>query len=288
VVIGPPEIFPDATLLKAIARQQKLRGIIVIPAMLEQLLQDAEGIDLIKSLDFVTCAGAALPDDIGDKVSGMVKLFHFIGSTETFPLPELLTPPSDWAYHEFHPNLKHEMRLYDSSKNTHELIILAGEDVKDMTPLYHNIPGITSFDTKDLYMRHPQKPTYFKYYGRRDDIVVLALGEKVNPIPLEQHVQKHPSVNEAVLIGRGRVQSALLIEPQEPQKFKDATSRAAFLEMIWSQVEEANAYVSGLGCVARDKIICTQPDKPFVRTGKGNVIRKQTEEAYKDEIESLY
>ena len=285
-MLGPAHVFaPDGPLLKEIAQQQKLRGIVVIPAMLEQLLQDQEGIDLIKNLEFIACAGAPLPPAVGDKVAPMVKLFHFIGSTETFPLPELSKSPSDWLYHEFNPNLKLEMQLFDPDKRTYELIILTDEESKDHAPLYHNLPGVSKYETKDLYEQHPEKPGLFKYYGRRDDIVVLANGLKINPVPLEEHVEEHPSVKGALMVGKGRTQPALLIEPRQ---FPDATSRTDFLATLWPRVEESNAYVSGQAPIARDKIVCALPDRPFTRTSKGNIIRKKTEEAYKDEIESLY
>jgi len=256
-----------------------------IPAMLEQLLRAPGGIDLIKSLEFIACAGAPLPPAIGDRVTHLVKLFHFIGSTETFPLPELSKSPDDWLYHEFNPLLKHEMQLYDPSNDTYELIIIADEENKDMTPLYHNLGGASTYETKDLYTKHPEKANLFKYYGRRDDIVVLANGLKINPVPLEEHVEGHSSVKGAQLIGKGRTEPALLIEARE---FPGDTSPADFLETIWPRVEEANVYVSEQARITRDKIVCVFSDRPFARTGKGNIIRRMNEEAYKAEIESLY
>ncbi|MCJ1441816.1 MAG: hypothetical protein MMC23_002308 [Stictis urceolatum] len=253
--------------------------------MLEQLLQDQEGTDLIKGLEFVACAGAPMAPAVGDKVSPMVKLFHFIGSTETFPLPELSKSPSDWLYHEFNPNLKLDMQLFDPDKRTYELMILADEDNKDHAPLYHNLPGVKRYETKDLYEQHPDKPGLFKYYGRRDDIVVFANGLKINPVPLEEHVEGHPLVKGALMVGKGRTQPTLLIEPRE---FPDASGRADFLTKLWPRVKESNSFVSAQAPVARDKMVCASSDKPFPRTGKGNIIRKKTEEAFKDEIDSLY
>lgn len=273
-------------MLREIAQQQKLRGIMVIPALLEQLLHDPTGMELIKSLEFVACAGAPLPAAVGDQIKDVVKLFIFIGSTETFPLPELSRAPDDWLYHEFNPNLKHEMQLYDPNVDTYELVIFADESTKDTTPLYHNLPGIGTYYTKDLFTQHPEKPGLFKYYGRKDDILVLANGEKVNPIPLEQHVQGHPSVKGVIVIGNGMIQSALLVEPKESPS--NEAERADFIEMLWPRINESNTYIPGQGRVARDKVICVLPNKPFPRTGKGTIIRKMTEEAYKDEIERLY
>lgn len=81
LVLGPPTAPPDATLLKEIAQQQKLRAVMVVPSILEQLLHDPNGIDLLKGLDFVGCAGAPLPGPVGDRLVGVVRLCNFIGST---------------------------------------------------------------------------------------------------------------------------------------------------------------------------------------------------------------
>lgn len=115
-----------------------------VPAIIEQLLHDPKGEDLLKSLDFVTCAGAPLPGSIGARIARIVRLCVFIGSTETFPLPELekSSPSEDWQYHEFNPHFKHEMQLYDSSMGTFELVVLADDTTQDQAHVYHNLPGV--------------------------------------------------------------------------------------------------------------------------------------------------
>lgn len=274
---------PDAALLKEVAHQQKLRAIMTVPAILEQLLHDPTGLDLLKGLEFVACAGAPLPGPVGNQIAKVVKMFIFIGSTETFPLPELKKGPEDWQYHEFNPNLKHEMRPYGDE--TFELVILADDTSADSCPVYHNIPGENPFFTKDLFTQHPTKPNLFKYYGRRDDILVFANGEKLNPIPLEQHVQGDPLLKGVLLVGNKRVQSALIVEPRESL---DEAGRKKLLETLRPRIEEANALVSGQGRVGRGMVLCALPDKPFARTGKGTIVRKLTEAAYEQEIEHLY
>ncbi|KAL1884099.1 putative NRPS-like protein biosynthetic cluster [Diaporthe australafricana] len=285
LVLGPPQVAPDATLLKDVARQQKLRAIMVVPAILEQLLHDPKSIDLLKSLDFVGCAGAPLPTAVGDRIMGIVRLYDFIGSTETFPLPELAKSPEDWQYHEFNSNFKHEMRLYDVQTETFELVILADETTQDAAPVYHNLPGENPYFTKDLFTKHPTKPNLYKFYGRRDDILVLSNGEKLNPIPLEQHVQGSPDLKGVMLVGNGRNQTALIVEPREALEL---TGRTKLLGDLWPRIEEANTHVPGPGRVARGMIICASPDKAFARTGKGTVVRKLTEELYQEGISKLY
>lgn len=204
---------------------------------------------------------------------------------ETFPLPELAKSPEDWQYHEFDPNFKHEMRLYDEHIGTFELVVLADESTRDAAPVYHNLPGETPFFTKDLFTKHPTKPNLYKFYGRRDDILVLSNGEKVNPIPLEQHVQGSPDLKGVLLIGNGKTQTALIVEPRETL---DPAASSKLIAGLSFRIEEANAYIPGPGRVTRGMVICAPPDKAFVRTGKGTIVRKLTEDLYQEEIAKLY
>lgn len=178
------------------------------------------------------------------------------------------------------------MQLYDPSEQTYELVVLAGESNKRTTAVYHNLPGITEFHTKDLFTRHPEKPNLYKYYGRRDDIIVLANGHKLNPLPLEAALGSHPELKGAILVGNRRPYTTLLVEPNDA--VGDVSARNALLERLWPFVEKANALISGQGRVQRGHVICAVPNKPFVRTGKGTVVRKLSEDLYKDQIEGLY
>ncbi|KAI1505652.1 acetyl-CoA synthetase-like protein [Biscogniauxia marginata] len=284
-VLGPPHLIPDGPLLKSVMLQQKLRAMFLVPSVIEQLLQEPNGIDLFKDVDFVGYSGAPSSPAVGDRLSKVVELVSPFGSTEIVSVPELSLPREEWAWHEFNPHYRHEMQAYDPTENTFELVIFADESTKDISAIYHNLPGVTEYHTKDLFTRHPEKHQLFKYYGRRDDIIVLANGEKFNPIPFEVNIQSHRSIKGALMIGNGRTQAALLIEPREPL---DEVARDKFLEDLWPFIEGSNALVSGQGRLSRGMVICTLPDKPFTRTAKGTIVRKLTEQAYKEELETLY
>ncbi|KAI0813826.1 hypothetical protein GGR55DRAFT_702803 [Xylaria sp. FL0064] len=283
-VLGPPHMIPDEALLKSVMKHQKLRSIFLPPAVIEQLLHEPNGIDLFRGLDFLVHSGAPFNPVIGDQLSKVVELVSPFGSTEVYPQPELAPlAREDWMYHEFSPHVKHEMRPFDSE--TFELVILADESTKRTTAAYHNLPGITEYETKDLFVRHPEKANLYKYYGRKDGIIVLANGEKFNPIPLEINVQNDPSLKRALLVGNRRTRASLIVEPKEPL---DKNGRRDLLEKLWPVVEKANMLVPGQGTVQKTMLLCALPEKPFVRTGKGTVVRKLTEEAYNEEINQLY
>ncbi|KAI0147491.1 hypothetical protein GGR57DRAFT_476649 [Xylariaceae sp. FL1272] len=285
-VLGPPHLIPDTPLLKLVMQHQKLRCMFLPPAIIEGLLHEPNGAEAFKHLDFLVYSGAPFSPVNGDRLSKLVEIISPFGSTEIYPQPELAPiSPEDWAYHEFNPDVKHEMQPYDETEGTYELVIIVDETTKDTAAAYHNLPGISQYHTKDLFVQHPQKPQLYKYYGRRDDIIVLANGEKFNPIPLEVNVQNHPSLKGAFIIGTGRRQATLLVEPKEPL---DETGRHTLLAEIWPSVVSSNKLVPGQGRIQKSRILCAVPEKPFKRTGKGTIVRKLTEEDYKVEIEQLY
>ncbi|KAI1171367.1 hypothetical protein F4777DRAFT_565810 [Nemania sp. FL0916] len=285
-VLGPPHLMPDTPLLKLVMQHQKLRSMFLPPAVIEGLLHEPNGIDAFKHLDFLVYSGAPFSPANGDRLSKVVEIISPFGSTEAYPQPELAPiSPEDWAYHEFNPEVKHEMQLYDAAEGTYEFVILVDETTKDTAAAYHNLPGIAEYHTKDLFVRHPQKPQLFKYYGRRDDIIVLANGEKFNPTPLEINVQNHPSLKGAFVIGNGRRQASLLVEPKESL---DKSGRQSLLEKLWPLIVSSNDLVPGQGRIQKSRVLCGLPEKPFKRTGKGTIVRKLTEENYKNEIEQLY
>ncbi|KAI1264941.1 hypothetical protein F5Y18DRAFT_71444 [Xylariaceae sp. FL1019] len=285
-VLGPPHLIPDTSLLKLVMQHQKLRCMFLPPAIIEGLLHEPNGVDAFRHLDFLVYSGAPFSPTNGDRLSKVVEIISPFGSTEVYPQPELAPLASeDWAYHEFNPDIKHKMQLYDETEGTYELVIIVDETTKDTAAAYHNMPGVSEYHTKDLFVRHPQKPQLFKYYGRRDDIIVLTNGEKFNPIPLEVNVQNHPSLKGAFVIGTGRRQAALLVEPKESL---DETGRHALLAEIWPLVMRSDELVPGQGRIQKTRVLCAVPEKPFKRTGKGTIVRKLTEEDYKVEIEQLY
>ncbi|KAI0837983.1 acetyl-CoA synthetase-like protein [Hypoxylon sp. FL0890] len=285
-VLGPPNMIPDGNLLKHVLRQQKIRALVLVPAVVEQLLNEPNGLDFFRNIDYLCYGGAPMNPIVGDRLSKVTKLVSPFGQTEIFSQPELAVEPEDWQWHEFNPHMQHEMQIYDPNEGTYELVIFADESNKDRAGLYHNLPGVTEYRTKDLFTRHPHKSRLYKYYGRKDDIIVLANGEKFNPLALEMKIQSHPLLKGALVTGNGRTQTALIIEPKDP--LGDEEERSGLLKQLWPFVEESNSLASGQGRIYSGKVICAAPEKPLVRTAKGTIVRKLSEEAYKDELEVLY
>ncbi|PQE12515.1 nrps-like enzyme protein [Rutstroemia sp. NJR-2017a BBW] len=282
-VLGPPLQPPGGSLLKEIMQHQKLRALYIPPAVAEQLLQEPQGIDFFKSLDFLVYTGAPFSPNAGKQLIEVTELVSLYGSTEAFQVPQVVPSKEDWAYMEWNPTFKLEMQPSEDEKGAYEMVLFTDSSTESMSALNHNMPGVTEWRTKDLFMPHPTKKNLWRYFGRRDDIIVLSNSEKFNPVPMELHVQGHPLLAGALVVGMGRVRASLLLEPK-PHVQGD--ERKSLIETVWPRIEEANKLVPGHGRILQSNIIIA--DKPFLRAGKGTIVRKLTEQSFKEEIDALY
>ncbi|KAF2848117.1 acetyl-CoA synthetase-like protein [Plenodomus tracheiphilus IPT5] len=253
------------------------------PSILEDIAATEQGISALGKLERVFYAGAPLANASGDKICKVTHLSTAIGSTEGLLFPTLLpTERSDWAY--FHWASASGAVMEPTEDGTYELV-LKPKDTRYQA-VFHTFPELHEWRTKDLFKQHDTKPYLWKYSGRRDDIIVLSNGEKFNPVLTEKLIESHPWVKGALVVGQGRFQAGLLIEP-EWDKF-GTNDPSALIDQIWSIVEEANREAPAHARIYRTKIAVTKRGKFFARAGKGSVIRLQTASLFNDEIDALY
>ena len=281
-VFGPPLRPPSGPLVADIMLQQKIRGCILPPSVVEQLLQEPNGLDYFKQLDIVCYAGGPLSQATGDTINRVTTICQFYGSTEVGQIRQLVPRPEDWSYMEFHP--KTRLEFQPSDDDAFELIVFADATTEASVALNHNYPGVEEWHTKDLFKPHPTKENLWRFHGRRDDILVLSNGEKLNPVPMESQLQGLPMVNGALVTGQNRFQPALLIEMNNPR----SKNEDELIDQLWPALESTNNNVPGHGRITRSMILLARNDKPFIRAGKGTIVRKLTENAYAEEIEDLY
>ena len=281
-VFGPPLRPPSAALVAEIMEQQNIRGCLLPPSVVEQLLHEPHGLDFVKRLDIVCYAGGPLSQGTGDVISRVTSVCQFYGSTEVGQIRQLVPRSEDWSYMEFHPRTKLEFRPSDD--DAFELVVLADATTEESVALNHNYPGVEEWHTKDLFKPHPTKKNLWRFHGRRDDIIVLSNGEKLNPVPMESQLLGSSMIVGALVTGQNRSQPALLIETNNI----DSKTDDELTDQIWPAVESANNNMAGHGRIVRSMILLAKRDKPFLRAGKGTVVRKLTENAYADQIRELY
>ena len=258
----------------------RLRAVFSPPSIFEHLVQDPEALQQVKNLEFLMYAGGPLSDPAGNLLSQMTDVCQFYGQTETGPAQALVPLRADWAYLEWHP--LYGAHMEPSVDDAYEMVLYKDPRLQGIRSLSCNFPDVLEWHTNDLFRAHPIKPNLWQFHGRTDDIIVLSNGEKFNPVPSEAIIAGHSDVAAALIVGQGRFQAALLVEP------KHGVKPESLVDSIWLTVEQANSQAPGHARITKSMIEVAKSDKPFARAGKGTVIRKSTAEKFMSEIESLY
>lgn len=144
----------------------------------------------------------------------------------------------------------------------------------------------TDFELQDDLACISLKPaSEVKIIGRKDDLIVLATGEKVLPQPLEQALENHPSVRRAVAFGDGQDEIGVLIEPDGVAAQIDGK----LIDALWSIVLEAHRSMDGQARVSSRTSIIKKPEgKEIPVSDKGSIQRKEVYPRFDIEIRELY
>lgn len=287
-VLGPPLIPPSGHLLKEIIKDQFIRALYVPPLITEELLQEPGGIDFFRGLDLLCYADGQFSNSAEKRLAEVTELCRLYSTPETFHIPQL-APKSkeDRPYIEWNPSIPLEMQPHE--EGTFELVLFTDPSTEFISALNHNLPGIAEWRTKQLFKPHPTKSKLWRFHGLRDDTILLSIGERFDPTPLETMIQFHDLLCGALVMGNGRPQTALIIEQKPSINIQE--SWVSLPGIIWPLVEQANLLLPpGSGArIERSKILVTSDmGKPFIRTRKGNVVRKLNEMRYETELDSLY
>ncbi|RGP80578.1 hypothetical protein FLONG3_1317 [Fusarium longipes] len=266
------------------------QAVVLPPFIVEGLVASEKGVEALVKLHSLKFAGGNLSPDVGNSlVERGVRLNNIIASTETFPYA---------LYHPVDPKLW-QWFVFDSEAtgidwrpcglNEYEFVLRRKNpsDPVDQSCFYI-FPELSEYSTKDIYTPHPTLKDHWLYKGRADDIIVFSNGEKLNPVSIEAAISGHPLVNGALVVGQGKFQAALLIEPVPDALPKDEAEAEAFIDKIWPVVQKANSETVAHGRITRNLVAVADPGLPFARAGKETVQRAATVKLYKDFIESLY
>jgi hypothetical protein len=101
---------------------------------------------------------------------------------------------------------------------------------------------------------------------------------------MELEIRNHPKVNDVLVVGHGKFQSALLIELKSGETAVDE----GLVEDIWPLIEKLNKSYPGHARIVKRLIMFTKQDKPLARTPKGTIQRRKNYELYQEEIDELY
>ena len=255
------------------------------PSILTEMSNYDASMDAMERLKYVSFAGGPLSLETGEKISKRTRVVNFIGSSEAGFINTLLPEnPEDWLYFEWNPYYGIDMQC--AGDGLYELVFRRS-DTRDFNGIFHTFPDMTEYHTKDLFTAHPTRPNLWKFHGRLDDVIVLSNGEKFNPVTMEETIEGHPLVSRAVVVGQGRFQSALLIEPNWNLWGEDK-SASELIELTWPAIQKANHVGPAHGRIMKANIGLASQSKPFKTTAKGSTQRRHVIKDYENEINEIY
>ncbi|KAJ5105513.1 hypothetical protein NUU61_002860 [Penicillium alfredii] len=285
IVMGPPSTPPSGFMVDAIIKQQDLRAMFIPPSIIEQWTSGPNAFHQAERLNFVLFGGGPLAPSVGNKLSQVTDVCQMYGSLEIGQVQMLVPQAGEWEYLE--PNPAEECDMQEVDDGVFEMVLHQDEKFKNRRSLSHTYPDVKTWRTKDLFVPHPTKPGLWRFHSRTDDILVLASSHKVWPIPMEMVLQGDPLVAGALMVGNGRPEVLLLIEPRKsPEQQK--MSKKEFIDAIWPSIVKANSIAPDYGKVRRSRILLSDPNLGFFRTPKGTISRKPTESLYAEYIATAF
>ncbi|KAI1352855.1 hypothetical protein F5Y01DRAFT_324112 [Xylaria sp. FL0043] len=262
---------------------------LIPPVILEYMSQSPSGIQSLLPLKMVFFGGGELATPAGNElVKHGVTLVNSYAATEFSPFTNyVVKDPELWQYFLIDSNIIGiDWRPLDGYDDVYRLVFARQSRHPGLQTCFYALPNEQEMDTKDLFKRHPSLPDHWLYYGRADNIIVLSNGEKLNPVKSECMIERHPLVKGALVVGSGRFQTALLIEPATPLASREQAKD--LIESVWPTIVRANEETAAHSRLAKDFITITSPQKPLPRGGKGTIQRANAVKLYEEEINRLY
>ncbi|KAF1948194.1 acetyl-CoA synthetase-like protein [Byssothecium circinans] len=290
VLIYPPSgVPPSAAVAVEMLRYTKADTLAMPAPFLEAIAAAPHILDEIASRTKVAMyAGGDLAAAAGDVIASKMHLFTACGSTEMGLWPILgrkeMQQTDRWHYMHFHPAMNVKMQRTSEAENIYEAVVERNEDLDGVNsyvqPIFKLFPHLRHYNTADLFTPHPSDPNLWQFYGRADDLQTFADGGKYHPVAVENLISQHPNVSEALLVGTGCPQAALLLRLREGGE--------GGLGAVWPTIQEANRMCPAYAVITRSLVYLVDASQPFPKTAKGTVQRKATAEMYKEELNKLF
>ena len=292
IALGISEQPLSADLVVECLENLDVEAVFLPPAVIEDMSQTEEGTRALTKLNVVAFGGGNLSRDAGNRlVQKGARFMNLIGSTEYAPFPTYARlQPELWQYFVYNPDVMGCEFRKQGDDDIYEMVVVRQKENQHPHPglqgIFYTFPELDEWSTRDLYRPHPTKPHHWIYHGRADNIIVFSNGEKLNPVTIEEIVSDHPSLKGALVVGSERFQAGLILEPNVNPKSEE--EEKSLLDSVWPLVERVNEETVAHGRISRDLMTISNPQKPFLRAGKGTIQRALTIKLYEDEINKLY
>lgn len=292
IVFGPSSLPPSGSLVAEILKHQDVCAFYVPPSIIEQWAAEPAAAEQAKKLRFVLYGGGPLSPRIGDWLSQMTDVCQMYGSLEIGQVQLLVPERGNWSYIEFNPFEEADMQLAEGDGPQTFELVLHQNNPKFATrrSLWHNFPNMETWRTGDLFVRHSSEQQLWRFHSRIDDLVVLSSSHKIRPLEMETIIQGHPLLSGALVVGQGRHEPLLIVQPKEETYSKelDSSNPEPFIDLIWPIIQDANNIAPTYARINRYRVLVARRETPFIRAPKGTIVRKLTIAAYADDIAAAY
>lgn len=257
-------------------------------SILTDLSRTTEGIKALSRLDAIVYGGGPLSPKTGATLAPHVKhIVSVVGMTENALFHGVrMEGTANWDCVKF--NSKVGYRFEEASPGRYELIISFRPEYAIYHPVSLTFPDLREFATKDLYSRIPGVENCYRYEGRKDDLIVLSNGEKINPLPMEAIVASHPAVRSALFVGEHYFLPSLLIELRDGYSVNNQDEARDMIDNLWGIISEANLKAPRFSRVPKSLVYILSPTESFSRSGKMTVQRQITVSKFAAQVEALY
>ena len=280
--LPPASAIPSGQLVRRLLQNHEITSLMSVPTILEEITEMSDfelaAKDLAR-LDMVVSGGGGLSLPTGSQLSanGVTILNHF-GATELGALAPISRPGKDydWRYIPVRKDLGLRLEPLEDSDEEDEACKLIGRP----------FGWAADFELQDHLRRNPSHPdSEVMILGRKDDVIVLATGEKVLPHTLEQKLAMNPLIKCAVVFGSGRFEVGVLVEPSDNTE----KELEEIVDSVWSEILEINKLVDQHARIrSKAAVIVATSGKAIPRSDKGTPQRREVYVRFEPEIESVY
>lgn len=278
VCFPPSSTISNSALVLQIIKAQNITSLMTVPTILEDVVLSSAAKSLA-SLDFVVVGGGPIKHAVAENLhSNNVKLLNHFGATELGALAPIFRPNQsyDWRYLRLRTDLGLELKQIETPTGADTAYKLYGR------PFGSRV----DYELQDNVEINPLNPrNEVKLTGRKDDLIVLATGEKVTPHLMEDHLEQDLRIKRAVVFGNGQFEVGVLLEPASAT----VGSEKNFVESIWPVILEANDKVDKHACITTKAAVLVKPSgKSIPLSDKGSSQRKDVYSLFDFEIRSVY
>ncbi|PSK55212.1 hypothetical protein B9Z65_2601 [Elsinoe australis] len=255
-----------------------------VPYVLQSMEADERGLQLLKGMDIVGVGGAALPAEVGDRLTQSgVNLISRFGSAECgFLMSSHRDYDKDKEWQYLRSDIGSECLQFEKQEDDLvELVIKKGWPHMAK----HNRDD-DSFATADLFAPHPTIANAWRYHSRADSQLTLITGKKFDPAPLENAIATSPLLSDVLIFGNSQpYPGALLFRSPSSTSLSDAD----LLARLWPTISDLNAKSQDHARLLKKALIpMPAADPPLEKSSKGTILRPAAEARFKAEISGAY